>query len=89
MSLGVIVLVMFAGGLIAGLIGYSRVGGVGTFIGLFIFGALLPLIGIIVACLVKPKPTQLAGWYADPWTQAAWRWWDGYQWTWQTSGQRG
>ncbi len=28
-----------------------------------------------------PPPTQPAGWYPDPWAQAAWRWYDGRSWT--------
>jgi len=29
-----------------------------------------------------PDPSQLGGaWYADPWGQAPFRWWDGRQWT--------
>ena len=27
-----------------------------------------------------PGPTK-PGWYPDPWRAAAWRWWDGHQWT--------
>ena len=30
--------------------------------------------------------TQQAGWYPDPWGQAAQRWWDGQQWTSHVSG---
>ena len=30
---------------------------------------------------VPPPPTQPAGWYADPWGQGNWRWYDGQQWT--------
>lgn len=28
-----------------------------------------------------------AGWYDDPWSQAPWRWWDGRQWTGNTTGE--
>lgn len=28
-----------------------------------------------------PPPTQSAGWYADPWREGNWRWYDGQQWT--------
>lgn len=28
-----------------------------------------------------PVGTTPAGWYADPWQQATWRWWDGVGWT--------
>ena len=31
---------------------------------------------------VPPPPTgQPIGWYADPWGQPEWRWWDGREWT--------
>ena len=29
--------------------------------------------------------TASPGWYADPWRQATWRWWDGNGWTAYTS----
>jgi hypothetical protein len=30
----------------------------------------------------KPTPEELGGaWYADPWGQAPFRWWDGQRWT--------
>ena len=36
-----------------------------------------------------PRPPETGatapGWYADPWSQAQWRWWDGRQWTGWTS----
>jgi hypothetical protein len=32
----------------------------------------------------KP-PAKPANWYPDPWKQAKWRWWDGSEWTGQTS----
>lgn len=28
-----------------------------------------------------PSPSTSAGWYADPWGQATWRWYDGRSWT--------
>jgi membrane protease YdiL (CAAX protease family) len=28
-----------------------------------------------------PYPAAPPGWYPDPWGVAAWRWWDGWQWT--------
>jgi membrane protease YdiL (CAAX protease family) len=28
-----------------------------------------------------PYPAVPPGWYPDPWGVAAWRWWDGWQWT--------
>lgn len=30
---------------------------------------------------VTTAPAALPGWYEDPWKQAAWRWWDGHQWS--------
>jgi len=33
----------------------------------------------------KP-PAKPANWYPDPWQKAKWRWWDGADWTGQTSG---
>lgn len=35
------------------------------------------------APLPPPEPTSRppAGWYADPWRVAPWRWWDGFGWT--------
>ncbi|MEZ5216686.1 MAG: PrsW family glutamic-type intramembrane protease [Ilumatobacteraceae bacterium] len=32
-------------------------------------------------------PTPSAGWYPDPWRVAAWRWWDGRNWTGHVSGE--
>jgi membrane protease YdiL (CAAX protease family) len=29
----------------------------------------------------SPYPAAPPGWYPDPWGVAAWRWWDGWQWT--------
>lgn len=80
-TVGAAVLVCAAGGLIAGMIGFQRVGGVGAFIGYGFVGALLPLIGIVVACTAKAPPRP-PGWYPDPWGQAAARWFDGTDWTW-------
>lgn len=87
-TIGAIVTVAVIGGLAAGLIASSRLGGgAGTFLGFFFFGACLPLIGIIVACVMRPPvlPPDPPGWYADPWQPSQWRYWDGYQWTWQTA----
>ncbi len=30
---------------------------------------------------LPPPAVPPAGWYADPWTVSAWRWWDGTRWT--------
>lgn len=55
--------------------------------GWFVIGALLGVIGLVLALIIQPVsyPPQPPGWYADPWQPTGWRWWDGYQWTWQTS----
>lgn len=29
----------------------------------------------------SPAAPPVAGWHADPWREATWRWWDGSQWT--------
>lgn len=34
-----------------------------------------------------PAVIQPAGWYDDPWNAAAWRWWDGHQWTANVHGE--
>jgi Protein of unknown function (DUF2510) len=85
MTPGIFIVIALAGGFIAGAIAYSRLGTYGSFIGYFLFGALFPLVGIVVACLVRRPvpPPQPPGWYTDPWGQDAYRWWDGTQWTWQ------
>lgn len=54
--------------------------------GYFFLGLVLGVIGIILAA-VAPRPSyppQPPGWYPDPWGHAQFRWWDGYQWGWQT-----
>jgi hypothetical protein len=52
--IGIFAVVMLFGGLIAGMIAYSKTPTNGTFVAFFILGALFPLIGIIVAALTKP-----------------------------------
>jgi hypothetical protein len=73
------------GGLIAGAIAASR--GL-SFLGFFIVGMLFPLIGIVLALVVKgpgkwahltPAPGQ--GWWPDPTGRFEHRWFDGKQWT--------
>jgi hypothetical protein len=85
-QLGILLVICLAGGLIAGAIAHNKNPQTSVFVTFFFFGAVFPLIGIIVAALTKgPAPVpQPPGWYQDPWGQAAWRWYDGYQWTWQT-----
>ena len=83
-GVGELVLLCVVCGAIAGMIAYTRLGGSGAFIGFFLFGSVLPLIGIIAACLAKAPPPgpQPPGWYADPSGRQEMRWWDGYRWTW-------
>lgn len=55
--------------------------------GYVLLGLFLGVIGLLLA-LVSPRSIpepQPPGWYPDPWGSAQWRWWDGYQWAWQTS----
>lgn len=35
---------------------------------------------------LAPPPVATPDWYRDPWQTAAWRWWDGAQWTQYTDG---
>lgn len=70
-------------GLAAGMIAYMKIKTVGTFIGLFLLGALLPIVGLVVAVMMKPLPQP--AWYPDPWQQANYRWHDGQNWTGQTA----
>lgn len=81
MNIGALLAVCLIGGIIAGAIAQARTG---RFWGFFIFGFLLPLIGIIVACLQPkrvPTPAYAPGWYPDPHGQAGQRWFDGQVWT--------
>ncbi|PZS20636.1 MAG: hypothetical protein DLM57_00895 [Pseudonocardiales bacterium] len=42
----------------------------------------LGLIGILITAAIKPsRPSTYAGWYDDPWREAALRWFDGWAWT--------
>lgn len=85
-DLGPILVVAFAGGMIAGLIASSR--GL-RFGGYFILGFLLPLIGIIVAAIAQPAggrlaqltPAQGVGWWPDPTGRFEHRYYDGRAWT--------
>lgn len=91
MGIGILAVIMVFGGIVAGAIGYSKHPSTGTFVAFFIFGALFPLIGILVAAFSKgpPKSVQPAGWYPDPWRQGEYRWFDGSDWTPQVSASAG
>jgi hypothetical protein len=85
--LAVIVMVPLLGGLIAGMIGYSKTQQNSTFVGFFFLGALIPVLGIVIALLSKPAgPVPVPpgstppGWYPNP-NGHGLRWWDGRQWT--------
>jgi hypothetical protein len=86
-QLGGLLTVAFIGGIIAAAIAYSRSGQQRSYwVAFWILGFLLPVVGIVLACLVKrPVPApQPPGWYPDPWRQAASRYYDGAQWTYHT-----
>lgn len=88
-TIGVALVVCVTFGLIAGAIGYTRMGdSTGAFFGFFLIGFLLPIVGLIAAALAKPpaEAPRPPGWYPDPWGHAPMRWWDGYQWTWHLTG---
>lgn len=86
-TLGVLAVVALFGGFIAGSIGYTKNRSTSTFVVFFIFGALLPLLGIVIAALSKgpdSRPVSSgppAGWYSDPHGVTGRRWWDGRVWT--------
>jgi hypothetical protein len=52
---------------------------------LIVLGALAVVVASVQA-LSAPSPPVPAGWYPDP--QGTMRWWDGLQWTSDTSGPR-
>ncbi len=83
---GVLLVVAVIGGVIAGAIASSKGH---SFIGYFLLGFLLPVIGIIVA-LVQPDkagklaqltPAGEAGWHRDPTGRFDRRYYDGRAWT--------
>jgi hypothetical protein len=85
--LAVIVMIPLLGGLIAGMIGYSKTQQNSTFVGFFILGALIPVLGIVIALLSKPAVSTHnivartpPGWYPNPNGQGL-RWWNGRAWT--------
>ncbi|MFN8148790.1 MAG: DUF2510 domain-containing protein [Candidatus Nanopelagicales bacterium] len=44
-------------------------------------GAVVSGVGWLVSRARERRPPQPAGWYADPWKAAPWRYWDGTAWT--------
>jgi hypothetical protein len=95
---GVIAVVSLFGGFIAGMVGYTKNRTTATFVAFFIAGALLPVLGIVIAALSKgpdsPPGRHLAtrsgppaGWYNDPHGATMKRWWDGAVWTEHTAEQ--
>jgi len=69
-------------GFISGMVGYSKFQTGGSFVGFFFLGMVLGLIGILITAAIKPsRPSTYAGWYDDPWREAALRWFDGWAWT--------
>lgn len=85
MTIAVVATVMIVGGLIAGMIAYSKNRHNSTFVAFFVLGALFPLIGIIVAALTKGPQAVPPSWQPDPWQQATYRWWDGTGWSGHTA----
>jgi uncharacterized membrane protein YeaQ/YmgE (transglycosylase-associated protein family) len=81
--------------LVCGMISASIAGKKGLSAGGYFFlGFILGVIGIIIAAVAQPAfraspPPSPPGWYPDPWQQAWFRWYDGYQWSWQTSNGDG
>lgn len=59
MTIGVLVIIMLTGGVLAGLIAANR--GVSSPGAYFFIGLLLPLIGVVVACVAKPEVHVPAG----------------------------
>jgi len=82
----VLLIVAIAGGTIAGSIASKKGHSAG---GYFALGFFFPLIGIIVAAVLRPTisatpPPQPPNWYPDPWGHARLRYYDGHQWTYHT-----
>lgn len=57
--IGIIAVVLLAGGLIAGAIAYSKTQSTSAFFAYFVLGALFPLIGIIIAAASKSVPAGM------------------------------
>lgn len=76
MTLVVIVGICLVGGTLAGAVAQARGG---SFANFFVVGAVLPLVGVVLAAVHKPAARP--GWYADPWRQSAYRWHNGVNWT--------
>lgn len=84
-DLGSVLVVMFVGGLVSGVIASSRGLGFG---GYFVIGCLIPILGVLLA-MVAPGPGKLAqltpaeweGWWPDPTGRFPHRYFDGRHWT--------
>lgn len=85
-TIGIVLTVGFAGGIIAAFIAYSKTHTTGAFAAWFVIGFLFPLFGVILAACIRtpPKPP---GWYTDPWDQSLVRYYDGRAWTWHTQAR--
>lgn len=72
------------GGLISAAIAWNKTENGGQTTIYAVIGFLIPLIGIIAACLLQrpSMPPRPPGWYIDPWNRTMVRWYDGAQWTW-------
>lgn len=84
MDIGTLAVIMLVGGFLAGLIASSKGRSFG---GYFVFGALFPLIGVIVALaqspdkLAKMETPGTEGWHPDPTGRFDQRYHDGRRWT--------
>jgi small basic protein len=54
----VIAVIALLFGFIAGMVAYSKIPKTSVFVVFFIFGAMFPVLGIIIAALVKPETAE-------------------------------
>lgn len=84
MAMGALIVIVLAGGVIAGAIAQGK--GLG-FWGYFFLGCLLPIVAIIIAAVSKPNvgailtPAEDVGWHRDPTGRFEQRYFDGRAWT--------